>query len=477
MRAHTTATVSEAAGGADLAFGPAPEPGVAPAIPFHYDRSSRLLWKDGVEVPVPPRVLGVLELLLARAGQLVSKQELISAVWRDAFVTETSLAEAVSFLRMTLGDDPQRPLYIQTLHRRGYRFIGEVRDVVPAAAIRTAPAPGAVHLEPEPRLSLLVPWVIALFALLTAAVAIWKLTHTEAPPDRLPARFAVSLPAGAELSSTGSPVAVSRDGALIAFTACQSGAGGDCSIYLRPIAEDEATLVAGTEGSSSPFFSPDGRWLGFFAHGTLQKIALAGGSPIVLAKVLPDQPLNQIEPRGASWMRDDRIVFAGAAHGGLSIVTAGGDAVSALTEPAGGERHSWPDVLPDGSAVVFTVTTTTARPDQTHAAVVSLRTRSWGRLLDGVSAVRAPVPGYLLAQRGSDLTAAPFDHRTLSLLALPTAVAPAALPRGLAPAFAMSEHGTLVLAPAEGPAALQVVLDWTGELRRLVPTPQPALPR
>src|SRR5687767_5221020 len=118
MRAHTMATAPEFAGTADVAFGPAPEPGAAPTILFHYDRSSRLLWKNGVEEPVPPRVLGVLELLLARPGQLVSKQELIGAVWRDAFVTETSLAEAVSFLRTTLGDDPQRPLYIQTLHRR-----------------------------------------------------------------------------------------------------------------------------------------------------------------------------------------------------------------------------------------------------------------------------------------------------------------------------------------------------------------------
>ncbi|MGH9349158.1 MAG: winged helix-turn-helix domain-containing protein, partial [Vicinamibacterales bacterium] len=107
-----TSTSVQSAEGRAIAFGP-----------FTFDRTSRLLWKDGVEVPLPPRVLGVLALLLDRPGELVAKQELIGAVWRDAFVTETSLAEAISVLRQTLGDDPQRPSYIQTLHRRGYRFI------------------------------------------------------------------------------------------------------------------------------------------------------------------------------------------------------------------------------------------------------------------------------------------------------------------------------------------------------------------
>src|SRR5215217_3835358 len=94
--------------------------------PFAFDRQNRLLWRDGTEVALPPRVLGVLELLIDRAGQVVARQELLNGVWKDAFVTDTSLAEAVSFLRQALGDDPQAPRYVQTVHRRGYRFLSPV---------------------------------------------------------------------------------------------------------------------------------------------------------------------------------------------------------------------------------------------------------------------------------------------------------------------------------------------------------------
>ena len=91
------------------------------------------------EVPLPPRVLGVLELLVSRAGAIVPRQEIIDSVWKDAFVTDTSLAEAISVLRQALGDDPQAPQYIQTVHRRGYRFVAPV--TVPVIAVDAALRP------------------------------------------------------------------------------------------------------------------------------------------------------------------------------------------------------------------------------------------------------------------------------------------------------------------------------------------------
>src|SRR4051812_32938000 len=112
--------------------------------PFAFDPQSRLLWRDGTEIALPPRVLGVLELLLERAGQVVARQDLLDRVWKDSFVTDTSLAEAVSFLRQALGDDPQAPRYIQTIHRRGYRFL-----VVPTTQGLTAPATPAADVGQE----------------------------------------------------------------------------------------------------------------------------------------------------------------------------------------------------------------------------------------------------------------------------------------------------------------------------------------
>src|SRR5512145_2220909 len=114
---------------------------------FEFDPYSRLLKRDGVELSLPPRVLGVLEVLLHRAGDVVPRQELIDNVWKDAFVTDTSLAEAVSQLRQALGDDPQSPSFIQTFHRRGYRFVAPVAVLGPVSVAPDATV--AKTVEPE----------------------------------------------------------------------------------------------------------------------------------------------------------------------------------------------------------------------------------------------------------------------------------------------------------------------------------------
>src|SRR6185436_16176227 len=95
--------------------------------PFRFDRGNGLLSRAGEEMPLPPRALAVLSVLVERAGRVVGKHELLQVAWNGAYVTETSLSEAVSLLRQTLGDDSQQPIYIQTVHRRGYRFIVPLR--------------------------------------------------------------------------------------------------------------------------------------------------------------------------------------------------------------------------------------------------------------------------------------------------------------------------------------------------------------
>ena len=84
----------------------------------------------------------ILQHLVERAGAIVSKQALIDAGWKDAHVGEASLTEAIGIIRQALDDDPQQPRYIQTVHRRGYRFIA------PIAVDAAAAAPSAVEAEP-----------------------------------------------------------------------------------------------------------------------------------------------------------------------------------------------------------------------------------------------------------------------------------------------------------------------------------------
>src|SRR5262249_44231530 len=106
--------------------------------PFAFDPHNRLLWRDGTEIALPPRVLGVLEALIERAGEVVARQDLLDRVWKDAFVTDTSLAAAISFPPPARGAAPHSPRYIQTVHRRGYRFLP-----MPTASGLTPAAPGA----------------------------------------------------------------------------------------------------------------------------------------------------------------------------------------------------------------------------------------------------------------------------------------------------------------------------------------------
>jgi DNA-binding winged helix-turn-helix (wHTH) protein/Tol biopolymer transport system component len=125
----------------------------APAIvrfdPFRFDLAEGSLWRDGAEVRLPPRSMVILQHLVERAGAIVAKQALIDAGWKDAHVGEASLTEAIGILRQALDDDPQQPRYIQTVHRRGYRFIAPIavdaptphplRDATPQPALPLTP--------------------------------------------------------------------------------------------------------------------------------------------------------------------------------------------------------------------------------------------------------------------------------------------------------------------------------------------------
>jgi DNA-binding winged helix-turn-helix (wHTH) protein len=94
--------------------------------PFRLDLADGLLSRGDDELRLPPRAIAILQHLVERAGRIVSKTALMDVAWKDANVSETSLIEAIGLIRHALGDDPQKPAYIQTVHRRGYRFIAPI---------------------------------------------------------------------------------------------------------------------------------------------------------------------------------------------------------------------------------------------------------------------------------------------------------------------------------------------------------------
>jgi hypothetical protein len=213
-------------------------------------------------------VLALLECLVERPGQVISRTELIERVWREAFVTDTSLAEAVSFLRQALGDDPQAPRYIQTIHRRGYRFVASVEpERPPAEPTDLSSVPGhddGVKIRPSIG-GELVPWSLVVLLAATLVVAIWRLTHLPVGAQPRVTRFELAAPEGTALRGDTNNLALSPDGRFIAFAAC---ADSGCRLFVRDLRELSARVLDETAGAAAPFFSPDGRSIGFFAEGS-----------------------------------------------------------------------------------------------------------------------------------------------------------------------------------------------------------------
>jgi Tol biopolymer transport system component len=199
-------------------------------------------------------------------------------------------------------------------------------------------------------------------------------------------------------------MALFPDGHTIVFSAT---AGNRQQLYVRNLDRLEATPIAGTEDGSNPFLSPDGRWVGFWAKGALRKIPLAGdGPPSMICETAP--------VFGASWGRNDTIVYA-IQVGGLWQVAAGGGTPRLLTtlDAKGGEySHRLPHFLPDGKAVVFTITRHfLPKWDDAKLALITLATGERDDLGPGADARYVP-SGHLVFVRSGTLVAAPFDAST-----------------------------------------------------------------
>src|SRR5262245_31562486 len=431
----------EREGGASVVLHPAGE--AVGFGPFRFDRANRILSREGVELPLPPRVLGVLEHLVARPGSVVSKQALMDAVWKDAYVTETSLTEAVSQLRQALGDDPQQPAYVQTVHRRGYRFVAPVTldatagPVVLRRADRPPPvttaasnaaaavevgAPGngssgaaanalEVAAARAPTRATPAVWPTrtvtlglgAVLAIAATALVTWTVTRGGPSAAGAVTRTAIPIAVGdPDLMRYPPALAFAPDGTRLVYALARGGRG---QIFAHAMDRYESAALPGTEGGSLPFVSPDGQWVGFFAEGKLKKIPLAGGAVATLC--------DAMDPEGGSWGDDGTIVFATGKKGGLFRVPSRGGAAEPLTRPdtqAGELAQWWPEVLPGSGAVVFTVFPTGGLEDA-HLAIVSLHGNAAGprRIVGGASFGRYAPTGHLVFARKSRLMAVGFD--------------------------------------------------------------------
>jgi serine/threonine-protein kinase len=271
---------------------------------------------------------------------------------------------------------------------------------------------------------------------------------------------------------------LSPDGRDLVF----SGVGaGKQQLYVRALGRLESVPIAGTEGGVSPFFSPDGKWVGFFAMGELRKVALRQGPPATICRI-PEQPF------GASWGSDDRIVFARSVGGLWQVPAAGGtpEELTALDDSRGEVSHRLPHVLPNGDGVLFTITRNRfPRWDATQIYIYSRRTRTHKMLIDGGADARYVASGHLVYVRHGVLVAAPFSSTRMEVtgasVALVGDVMQAAYAWGSgndsgAAQFSVSSSGALAYVSGGVVPEPQRMLVWVDRAGRAAPLPVPARP-
>ena len=282
-----------------------------------------------------------------------------------------------------------------------------------------------------------VAWGVAAVALAAAAVfAVGFLRRAPAPARMV--RFEIATPEG--LTTVDMP-RVSPDGRLIAFNAVDST--GKSRIYVRALNAIAARPLEGTEGTTRPFWSPDSRFLGFFAEGKLKKIEVSGGP----AQKICDAPTGS----DGSWSPQGVILFDGRANDPIRSVSAAGG-TSAVAVQADSARKevtvAWPDFLPDGKHFLYMATG--QKPEDNMYRIGLLDSTESKPLTSAQTLVTYAPPGHLLFVRDKTLVAQPFDAKALKTTGEPIPLAEhiGTDSVGLA-RFSVSREGTLAYRTGE----------------------------
>ena len=314
--------------------------------------------------------------------------------------------------------------------------------------------PANATLPPPTRLS----WTTALSIFTTIALATFLFYERRfaGTQEAEAIRFSISTPEKAAFESvSGAALAgsISPDGRRLAFTA--KDAAGKTLVWIRPLDALIPQPLTGTEDGDMPFWSPDSRWVGFFAHGKLKKVDVAGGPPLILC----DAP----DGRGGTWNREDTILFAPSYLSGLHRVNSAGGEPTVV-----GPRQTlsrFPFFLPDGNHFVFFMQGST---DSGGIYIGALDSSDSQRLVAADGAAIYALPGYLLFVRQGTLLAQPFDSVKLKTTGDPVRIADSVPSDLYSSPFSVSETG--VLAYRTGPVSQDLQLAWYDRSGKLLET-------
>ena len=390
---------------------------------FEVDQQAGELRKQGLRIKLRDQPFQILLLLLAHPGEVVSREELQKKLWpADTFVDfDRGLNKAVNHLRDALGDSAESPRFIETLPKRGYRFIATVDPGYAnghplEAPLETRPE-GLEHTEPigarattldsKRRLSAGLPWMIAGLSSVASVILGALLWRATLPAERPMMRFSVDL--GPEairgLAASGeyfNPV-ISPDGTRLVLPV--RGANGSEQLAVRRLDQSPVSVLAGTEGAVDPFFSPDGQWIGFFADQKLKKMQLQGGGIVSLCD-------TGAQGRGAWWGEDGAIIANLDGYHLFRVPAAGGDPQIIGKPELHGERTwRWPQVLPGGENVLFTGAVAASRTavESANIEVLSIKSGQVKVVQRGGYFGRYLPSGHLIYFRQGALYGIPFD--------------------------------------------------------------------
>jgi DNA-binding winged helix-turn-helix (wHTH) protein len=434
---------------------------------FEVDLRAMELRKHGVKIKLQDQPFQILVMLLERPGEVVTREQLHQKLWPGGtFIDfDHGLNNAIQRLRLALGDSAENPRFVETLARRGYRFLAPLDMAVAtppelAPTVREITEKNGREVHPsattEPRRREILAWTLV--AMLSIALGVLVAIHLRQPSSEAhavrfelqpgtvtlwPAAGAVSIPA------------ISPDGQRLAFPA----PGAKSRLWVRSLDSSTVQPLPETEEAVYPFWSPDSRFVGYYAYARrmdiepagrvrrvnegrveIRKIDVAGGPPVTLCSFAAEDAEG-----GGTWNQDGIILFV--QHGILHRVSAaGGEAKPVLqldkSRQEVGQKFPW--FLPDGRHFVY----------RSHSAVAgksgiylgSLDSRETRMLIPGESNVSYAAPGFLIYGRKDTLLAHRFDINKLQLTGEPVPIAEhvaraIGMPFSL---FSASQNGVLV---------------------------------
>ncbi|HYT68744.1 MAG TPA: protein kinase [Vicinamibacterales bacterium] len=259
---------------------------------------------------------------------------------------------------------------------------------------------------------------------LGALIASWRLRNN-APSEPIARTLAITLPDGIRLTRGG--LAVSPDGRWIAFVASEaprtpegsavSRSGATSRLYIRRFDSNDVTVIPGTGGARTPFFSPDGQSVGYFTARALQKVSLRGGLPVRVAGMPP-------VTRGGVWLPDGSVVISPTQTNALVLVSGDGTSKPLTTLKAGENGHLWPQDLPGRQDILYTIRRgTTIDLDASDVGLVNVATGEQRVILKGGALAQYSPTGHLLFVRNGTLSAIRFDLAKKEVSGTPVPIA------------------------------------------------------